>query len=135
MLKNLPNSLWCSSLLSIGIQIYFLLLVSFHGSCTDIYLSIGGLLELELMSLSVCSLLVEIMKRLLILYQIYKDIKLKILEEREAEQLFTLVDSNRDYLAEFLPFVEYTKKMEDSKHFIHLVLQQFAREDGFPYPL
>ncbi|EEK13233.1 hypothetical protein ACUW6T_001685 [Staphylococcus hominis] len=45
------------------------------------------------------------------------------------------MDSNRDYLAEFLPFVEYTKKMEDSKHFIHLVLQQFARGDGFPYPL
>ena len=39
-------------------------------------------------------------------YQINKNIKLKILEEREAEQLFKLVDSNRDYLAEFLPFVE-----------------------------
>ena len=35
-------------------------------------------------------------------YQIDKDIKIKILEEREAEQLFKLVDSNRDYLAEFL---------------------------------
>ncbi|BEJ47241.1 hypothetical protein KSE1242_22290 [Staphylococcus epidermidis] len=35
-------------------------------------------------------------------YQINKNIKLKILEEREAEQLFKLVDSNRDYLAEFL---------------------------------
>lgn len=31
-------------------------------------------------------------------YQINKNIKLKILEEREAEQLFKLVDSNRDYL-------------------------------------
>ena len=83
--------------------------------------------------------LLNILKKIKVLYifiyQIYKDIKLKILEEREAEQLFTLVDSNRDYLAEFLPFVEYTKKMEDSKHFIRLVLQQFARGDGFPYPL
>ena len=35
-------------------------------------------------------------------YQVDKGIKLKILEEREAEQLFKLVDSNRDYLAEFL---------------------------------
>lgn len=35
-------------------------------------------------------------------YQINKNIKLKILEEREEEQLFKLVDSNRDYLAEFL---------------------------------
>ena len=52
-------------------------------------------------------------------YQIDKDIKIKILEEREAEQLFKLVDSNRKYLAEFLPFVEHTKRVEDSKHFIH----------------
>ena len=36
-------------------------------------------------------------------YQVDKGIKLKILEEREAEQLFKLVDSNRNYLAEFLP--------------------------------
>lgn len=43
-------------------------------------------------------------------YQVDKGIKLKILEEREAEQLFKLVDSNRNYLAEFLPFVEHTKK-------------------------
>ncbi|MDU6447628.1 MAG: GNAT family protein [Staphylococcus epidermidis] len=64
-------------------------------------------------------------------YQINKNIKLKILEEREAEQLFKLVDSNRDYLAEFLPFVEHTKKVEDSKNFIHRALQQFARGDGF----
>ncbi|EHR90343.1 ribosomal-protein-serine acetyltransferase [Staphylococcus hominis] len=64
-------------------------------------------------------------------YQIDKDIKLKILEEREAGQLFKLVDSNRKYLAEFLPFVEYTKKAEDSKHFIHSALQQFIDGNGF----
>ena len=64
-------------------------------------------------------------------YQINKNIKLKILEEREAEQLFKLVDSNRDYLAEFLPFVEHTKKVEDSKHFIHSALQQFIDGNGF----
>ena len=68
-------------------------------------------------------------------YQINKNIKLKILEEREAEQLFKLVDNNRKYLAEFLPFVEHTNKVEDSKTFIQSSLQQFARGDGFPYPL
>ncbi|WP_368863366.1 GNAT family N-acetyltransferase [Staphylococcus hominis] len=64
-------------------------------------------------------------------YQVDKDIKLKILEEREAEQLFKLVDSNRNYLAEFLPFVEHTKKVDDSKHFIHSALQQFIDGNGF----
>lgn len=64
-------------------------------------------------------------------YQVDKDIKLKILEEREAEQLFKLVDSNRNYLAEFLPFIEHTKRVEDSKHFIHSALQQFIDGNGF----
>ncbi|MGX0301635.1 ribosomal-protein-serine acetyltransferase [Staphylococcus hominis] len=64
-------------------------------------------------------------------YQIDKDIKLKILEEREAGQLFKLVDSNRKYLAEFLLFVEHTKRVEDSQHFIHSALQQFIDGNGF----
>ena len=64
-------------------------------------------------------------------YQINKNIKLKILEEREADQLFKLVDSNREYLGEFLPFVAYTTEVEHSKKFIHSALQQFARGDGF----
>ena len=64
-------------------------------------------------------------------YQINDHLKLKILEEREAEPLFKLVDSNRNYLAEFLPFVEHTNKVEDSKTFIQSSLQQFARGDGF----
>ena len=68
-------------------------------------------------------------------YQINDHLKLKILEEREADQLFKLVDSNREYLAEFLPFVAYTTEVEHSKKFIHSALQQFARGDGFPYPL
>lgn len=45
-------------------------------------------------------------------YQINKNIKLKILEEREAEQLFKLVDSNRDYLAEFLPLLNIRRKLK-----------------------
>ena len=49
-------------------------------------------------------------------YQINDHLKLKILEEREAEQLFKLVDNNRKYLAEFLPFVEHTKKLKTVKH-------------------
>lgn len=48
-------------------------------------------------------------------YKIDESISLKILEQREAPLLFKLVDSNREYLSEFLPFVEYTTTVEDSK--------------------
>ena len=64
-------------------------------------------------------------------YEVNEYVKLKILEEREAEQLFELIDNNREYLAEFLPFVEHTNKVEDSKKFIHSALQQFINGDGF----
>lgn len=68
-------------------------------------------------------------------YQVNEHVTLKILEEREAEQLFKLVDSNRDYLGEFLPFVKYTTEVAHSKKFIQSALEQFTRCDGFPYPL
>lgn len=68
-------------------------------------------------------------------YQVNEHVKLKILEEREAEQLFKLVDSNREYLGEFLPFVAYTTEITHSKTFIQIALQQFVRGDGFPYHL
>ncbi|OFV23176.1 GNAT family N-acetyltransferase, partial [Staphylococcus sp. HMSC14C01] len=64
-------------------------------------------------------------------YEVNEHVKLKILEEREADQLFKLVDSNRESLGEFLPFVAYTTEVEHSKKFIHSALQQFARGDGF----
>ncbi len=68
-------------------------------------------------------------------YEVNEHVKLKILEEREANQLFKLVDENREYLGEFLPFVAYTTEVEHSKKFIQSALQQFTRGDGFPYPL
>ena len=63
-------------------------------------------------------------------YEVNEHVTLKILEERGAEQLFKLVDSNRDYLGEFLPFVEYTTEVAHSK-FIQSALEQFTRCDGF----
>ena len=64
-------------------------------------------------------------------YQLNDNLKLKILEEREAEQLFNLVDNNRQYLSQFLPFVEQTTQVEHSKKFIQSALQQFIKGDGF----
>lgn len=68
-------------------------------------------------------------------YQVNEHVTLKILEERETEQLFKLVDANRDYLGEFLSFVEYTTEVMHSKKFIQSALEQCTRGDGFPYPL
>jgi ribosomal-protein-serine acetyltransferase len=59
------------------------------------------------------------------------DIKLKLLEKRDAEEMFSVVDNNRDYLREWLPWVNGVKKKEDYYPVIDMWLKQFAANDGF----
>jgi ribosomal-protein-serine acetyltransferase len=56
---------------------------------------------------------------------------LKLLTAEDAEQLFALVDSCRPHLRKWLPWVDSTKKVEDSKEFIEGGLQKFAAGSGF----
>lgn len=66
-------------------------------------------------------------------FQVDENIRLKILELRDAKSLFRMINQNRRYLAEFLPFVDFTHQIEDSKKFIQAALQQFIDGNGFPY--
>lgn len=59
------------------------------------------------------------------------DLKLCLLEERHAGQLFELVDKNRDHLRRWLPWVDSTTAVDDSKAFIQSALQQYASNEGF----
>lgn len=64
-------------------------------------------------------------------YPIEGDAYLKILEHRDAEPVFILLDESRDYLREWLPFVDGTKGPDDVLAFIDGGLKQFAAGDGF----
>ena len=55
-----------------------------------------------------------------------EDTNLCMIEERHAQELYDLVDANRAYLREWLPWVDYETSVEDSKAFIKHALQQFA---------
>ena len=57
-------------------------------------------------------------------------IELRILEKRDAEALFELTDSCRDYLRQWLPWVDDIRKIDDTKEFIAATLRQFASGDG-----
>jgi len=46
------------------------------------------------------------------------DLELRPLEEADAAGLFALVEENRDYLREWLPWVDANATVEDSKEFI-----------------
>ncbi len=59
------------------------------------------------------------------------EIVLKILEPENADLLFALVDSNRLYLRQWLPWVDTNTKLENSKQFILSTQEQLKLNFGF----
>jgi ribosomal-protein-serine acetyltransferase len=64
-------------------------------------------------------------------YRVDDEIELRLLEERHAETLFALVDANRAYLREWLPWLDENRDAEASRAFIRSCLQQFADNKGY----
>jgi ribosomal-protein-serine acetyltransferase len=56
---------------------------------------------------------------------------LQLLEERHAAEVFALVDQERAYLREWLPWVDATVSLDDTLSFIRSSLEQFASNKGF----
>lgn len=50
------------------------------------------------------------------------NIVLKELELSDAEHIFKAIDSQREYLGEWLPFVEFTKSVKDSLEYVNSVV-------------
>ncbi|MFD2924420.1 GNAT family N-acetyltransferase [Halobacillus naozhouensis] len=59
-----------------------------------------------------------------------EDLSLKLLEKKDAKELFSLVDESRDYLREWLPWVEDIKQEKDYGPVIDMWLQQFSSQEG-----
>ena len=59
------------------------------------------------------------------------EIKLRIFDERHAAESFALVDSNREYLREYMPWVDDTRFDEDTRAFIRRSRADMANENGF----
>ena len=58
-------------------------------------------------------------------------LSLRLLEARDAVDLYALIDENREYLGRWLPWVEETTGPEATRSFIERSLARFARGDGF----
>ncbi len=58
------------------------------------------------------------------------DAELRLLEERHAEALFALVDTNRAHLRAWLPWVDETRTVEDIRAFLRRALRQWADGRG-----
>ena len=63
-------------------------------------------------------------------YAVNNDVSLKLLESRHAEELFSLTDRNREYLREWLPWIDGTTKVESTRDFISSSRLSFAENRG-----
>ncbi|MCT4595985.1 MAG: GNAT family N-acetyltransferase [Anaeromicrobium sp.] len=64
-------------------------------------------------------------------FEVDDEIVLKLLDRRDGNRLYELIDSCRSYLREWLPWVDGTKSVEDTKGFIEMTKKQFASDSGF----
>src|SRR5262245_51559416 len=58
-------------------------------------------------------------------------LEMRLWEEHHADELFAVVDANRDHLARWLPWPETTRHPDDTRAFIRRALDQFAHHNGF----
>lgn len=59
------------------------------------------------------------------------DISLRLLEAKNAELQYALVDKNRAHLGAWMPWVQNTKGVADISEFIQASLKQYAENNGF----
>jgi ribosomal-protein-serine acetyltransferase len=64
-------------------------------------------------------------------YQVDDEIKLRLLEPRHADALFAIVDSNRQHLRHWLPWLDTNVAVSDTLHFIQATRRQFEDDSGF----
>jgi ribosomal-protein-serine acetyltransferase len=64
-------------------------------------------------------------------YKIDEETEIRLLVDGDAERMFALTDKNRDYLREWLPWVDGARTVEDTRIFIKGSLEQFAANEGF----
>lgn len=64
-------------------------------------------------------------------FKLNDDSELRLLEPGHAENLFFLTDNSRIHLREWLPWVDFTKEVSDSRQFIESTLKQFGDNNGF----
>lgn len=64
-------------------------------------------------------------------FEIDAGLTLRLLQSENAPQLFALVDQNRDYLREWLPWLDHNNNVEASEAFIAATENQFQSGQGF----
>ncbi|HEX6994679.1 MAG TPA: GNAT family protein [Gammaproteobacteria bacterium] len=64
-------------------------------------------------------------------YRLDAEITLDLLAPRHAQELYDVVDRNREQLRPWMPWVDTTRSVDDIKAFIATTLSQVATDNGF----
>jgi ribosomal-protein-serine acetyltransferase len=65
--------------------------------------------------------------------KISEEIELQLLSKSHKDELFGLVDSNRAYLREWLPWIDVNTSSNDTESFISSAIQQYRSGKGPQY--
>jgi ribosomal-protein-serine acetyltransferase len=63
-------------------------------------------------------------------WKVTDEIELQLLEPRHAEALFAVTDANRQYLRQWLPWLDSTRSVADSSKLIASAVRQFADNES-----
>ena len=69
------------------------------------------------------------------LLHVENGLDLQLVGEDDAGELFDVVDSNREYLREWLPWLDATNSFEDEKAFISNSLEEYQKREGVFYTI
>lgn len=58
------------------------------------------------------------------------DFRLKLLEKADAQPLYEAIRANREFLREWLPWVDATRSVQDSKAFIDDAMHKYLKGEG-----
>jgi ribosomal-protein-serine acetyltransferase len=60
------------------------------------------------------------------IHKIDENVSLRLIDLKDAERIFELTDKSRNYLREWLPWLDFTTKVEDTRKFIQICLKGYA---------
>lgn len=66
------------------------------------------------------------------IYKIDENIALRSLNVNDSEELFHLTIESKDYLKEWLGWLNYTNEVKDTREFIQATLKGFIETGGYP---
>lgn len=65
-------------------------------------------------------------------FTIDDEVELRLHETHHAQELFALTDRNREHLGRWLPWVELTRELDDTRDFIKRARQSYADNSAIP---